>query len=60
MELIAYILHRRKVEGFMDSLAPASARDAVYVAGRGRRREAPAEVSPEAQEMQAFVNRTAP
>ena len=29
--MLAYILHRRTQEGYLDSLAPASARDAVHL-----------------------------
>jgi hypothetical protein len=31
IEMLAYILHRRTPEGFLDSLAPASARDLVFL-----------------------------
>lgn len=31
IELLAYILHRRSPEGFLDSLAPMSARDQIHL-----------------------------
>jgi hypothetical protein len=31
IEMLAYLLHRRTPEGFLDSLAPASARDLVFL-----------------------------
>jgi hypothetical protein len=55
VELLAYILHRRAEGGFLDSLAPASARDLVYLDNL-KRPAAPASTGdPEADAFRAML-----
>lgn len=42
IDLLAYILHRRSSEGFLDSLAPASARDLMRLENLKREADAKA------------------